>query len=184
MPDAQSDDSNAARRQDRSVALAAIVVTGIVGVAGPLITWRATRDAQAQAAHEQLMREDRAELRAVLDRAAIALERANSEVFEADGERERSPAGGLKADAPVFRRVDDVGFSSQRLLIRLDGERTHAADHYVRAATAQLQAIQLFNRRPTPARRQAAARALERASRETDAFVDSAHKLAGTTLSD
>jgi hypothetical protein len=58
---------------DRRVALAALAVTAVVGVASPLIAWLSSRDLQKQAALTTRQQSDLSELRFVLDTALTDL---------------------------------------------------------------------------------------------------------------
>jgi hypothetical protein len=69
---------------DKRVTIVAVLVTGIVGVLGPLITWRATvdsqraaraaaREVQQLAGRQQSAESDLSELRSVLDSALLRL---------------------------------------------------------------------------------------------------------------
>jgi hypothetical protein len=55
--------------------LAAIAVTGLVGVAAPLITWQAARSGEQASASSARQLADLAELRSVLDSAIFRLDR-------------------------------------------------------------------------------------------------------------
>jgi hypothetical protein len=54
---------------DKRIAVVAILVTGVVGVAAPVITWRAGVSGQRAASRDARVRDDLAELRARLDHA-------------------------------------------------------------------------------------------------------------------
>jgi hypothetical protein len=105
---------------NRSIALAAVVVTGVVGVAGPYITWKAIRDTGKLASRTILVQSDRADFRQVLDEAALVL-RQQSDAFDAlakewaDGDRPlgRDRLFGFEG------RLQRMGASAERLGIRL-----------------------------------------------------------------
>jgi hypothetical protein len=61
--------------EDRHIALAALFVAAAVGVAGPLITWRAALSGQSQAAQDARHQADLSELRSVLDGSLEALDK-------------------------------------------------------------------------------------------------------------
>src|SRR5690242_19306447 len=54
---------------DPHIALAAVIVTGVVGVVGPIVTWRATVDVTRSGQRAERRRADLAELRSVVDNA-------------------------------------------------------------------------------------------------------------------
>jgi hypothetical protein len=105
--------------EDRSVALAAVVVAGIVGVAGPLITWQATQQSQDRAADAEQRRADRADLLKVLDEATSNLASASDRssplaVSWANGHRIPRREQRLLA-----AKVRAVRFSDAQLQLRL-----------------------------------------------------------------
>jgi hypothetical protein len=60
---------------DRRIALAAVIVSGVIGVTGPLITWRAAISGQKASSRDERARDDLADLRAVLDASLRDLNR-------------------------------------------------------------------------------------------------------------
>jgi hypothetical protein len=101
-----------------SLALASVLVAGVVGVFGPLITWRATRDSRRTATRAEFVRNDRTELRAILDDAALALNAVNSDI--GPGSVTKWVDDGRPLEPPQFRRdLTAVDRSRQWLVIRL-----------------------------------------------------------------
>jgi hypothetical protein len=105
---------------DRSVALAAVVVTGIVGVAAPLITWRATRDVGELSARAELVRGDREDLRQVLDNATTRLLAAQGPYIGIGLRWKRATRPRPeRVYAAYRRRVEEVQESAMQVGIRL-----------------------------------------------------------------
>jgi hypothetical protein len=75
--------TNTQRSPDRRIALAAVIVTGIVGVTAPVIAWQAGASAQREALRGERQRTDLVELRAVLDEGLVALMSFQSSVLAA-----------------------------------------------------------------------------------------------------
>jgi hypothetical protein len=152
----------------------------VVGVAGPLITWRATRDSQITATRAEFVRGDRAEIRQILDRAALDLNELNHEI-----------GGGISdwanSDRPLpvarFRsEITAVDKDVQRLQIRL-GTTADASREMSAARAAQLDAVAMLVIRPATERDRAV---VEKHSDEADEryrrFVSAANRLARSTL--
>jgi hypothetical protein len=136
---------------DVKVALAAVAVTGIVGVAGPLITWRATRDAGNLSARAELVRGDREDLRQVLDKATTRL-LAVQGPYTGIGLRWERATRPLpeRIYAAYRRRVEEVQESAMQVEIRLGGNS--AASMPYADALLQLQRRLIHVRtRPSPA---------------------------------
>lgn len=102
------------------MALAAVVVTGIVGVAGPFITWRATRDVGDVSARAALVRGDREDFRRVLDKATTRLLAAQGP-YTGIGLRWERATRPLpeRVYAGYRRRVEEVQESAMQVEIRL-----------------------------------------------------------------
>jgi hypothetical protein len=66
--------------EDRRIALAALCVTAVIGVAAPLITWRAALGGQDRAAQDARHQADLTELRSVLDGGLAALDKLERSV--------------------------------------------------------------------------------------------------------
>jgi hypothetical protein len=118
---------------DRRIAFAAIIVSGLVGVSAPIIAWVATRDTQHQASAQQLAISDRAEFRAVLDRAARDVVAAAGTV--ADSVARQRAAGVAVGETQATRLVGIVktlNFDVVRLRIRL-GDNDPVARTYLDA---------------------------------------------------
>jgi hypothetical protein len=109
-------------RERNGLALAAIAVTGVVGVAGPLITWRAGIAGQQAASRDERSGADRTELRSVLDAALTDLDNLGTTVgrevvaWEAPGiSRATYEARHLATD----KAYAQFGIDLDRLAIRL-----------------------------------------------------------------
>lgn len=106
--------------ENRSIALAAVIVTGVVGVAGPYITWKAIRDTGKLASHTILVQGDRADFRTVLDEAALVLRQRTvderpivKDWMEGDGPLDPERVARFHA------RLERMAAIAERLLIRL-----------------------------------------------------------------
>jgi hypothetical protein len=103
------------------IALAAIAVTGLVGVAAPLITWQAARSGERASASTARQLADLAELRSVLDSAIFRLDRLQLSVqlemvtWESGAPTSRHRAKHLATDRAytAFLEQDD------RLILRI-----------------------------------------------------------------
>jgi hypothetical protein len=165
--------------EDRRVALAAVVVTGVIGVSGPLITWAATRDAQEASARAELVRAERADARAVLDRAAITLERA---IREAQRAARVWDTGHVvdHFDTRFGRSVNALLHDAQRLRIRLG--RHPAVTHYINAGTLLTDIRGLFEKKRTTQRELMHERKFEKLTLADEAFIIAANDLARSRL--
>jgi|GEM_PF-4306464 hypothetical protein len=142
------------RSPDRRIAIAAVVVTGIVGVAAPLITWQAGASAHREAAAAERQRTDRVELRAVLDEALVALTSFQSSVLSASTtwwSLERTASGlTVLPEASLERPLEafeSARGGSERIRIRL-GPRHEAAQLHSRATGDLFQALQVMQLAP------------------------------------
>jgi hypothetical protein len=120
--------------ENRRITFAALCVTAVVGVAGPLITWRAAVSGQNQAAQNARGQEDLSELRSVLDGSLEALDRLEFAVqlemvaWERKGRSVAYRAKHIATDRAyiTWQRARD------RLEIRL-GQKDKLVELYVRA---------------------------------------------------
>jgi hypothetical protein len=119
--------------ENRTVALAAVVVTGVVGVTGPLITWKATRDSGELSSRAQLVQADRADLRRVLDEAALVLRARRVAVDGLVAEWTRTGrALPMQRVARFDAPLQQMGAISEQLSVRL-GPRSPLNLAYARA---------------------------------------------------
>jgi hypothetical protein len=104
------------------IALTAVLMTGVVGVVGAVATYKAANDAQSEAGRAAVIKEDRAELREVLDRSYARLseaENVGSDLYL----RLRSRKGfEFSALAPLRSAVDAATLSEGQLAVRLSRE--------------------------------------------------------------
>jgi hypothetical protein len=180
--------------EDHKLALAAVVVTGIVGVTGPLITWRATRDAQQTAGRIEEVQADRAEIRRVLDRAIgdlLKANRAGSFYLQwsasdplgsprqqmgwspSDVRGRRFPGDQLDEAITAARRSD------VRLRIRL-GDRSPVVSAYSQAVDAYQDMTTVSNFRVNI--NQDEERAMRNAAKRVAQFMAAAHRLVRSSL--
>ena len=119
--------------ENRTVALAAVVVTGVVGVTGPLITWKATRDSGELSSRSQLVQADRADLRRVLDEAGLVLRQRRFAVdrLVAEWTRTGRPLDPARLD-PNDEQLQRMGAISEQLNVRL-GPKSSVNLAYARA---------------------------------------------------
>ena len=118
---------------DRRITLAALVVSGVIGVASPLIAWRASLDSQRTAAEsaetlqrasaaEERARTDVAELRAILDRALVDLNNLQVQASRKNL-RWRNPSNSDEVVDEAQAALTDAFFKARaddaRLLIRV-----------------------------------------------------------------
>ena len=168
--------------EHRGVALAAIIVAGVVGVAGPLITWRATRDTQQSAAAAEVVRGDRADLRRILDKAAFNLERAahTASGITLPWEHATEPLS-FSTLHPLVVRTNAVEFSTDQLRIRL-GPGHPVLKPYA-DALLQLQRLVLkYKGPPVAAAVELATENRIQLYRDRKRFRAEAHEVAGSTL--
>jgi hypothetical protein len=168
--------------ENRSIALAAVVVTGVVGVAGPYITWKAIRDTGKLASRTILVQSDRADFRQVLDEAALVLRQRSDAVRAlasewADGDRPLGPdrLSGFEA------RLQRMGAIAERLRIRLGTD----APLYVAysKALADINLVSLRVRRDPTGAGIKAVQSLERVLKsDSVAFYRLANEQAGSIL--
>src|SRR5215211_8513721 len=133
------------------VAFAAVVVTGIVGVAAPFITWRATRDVGELSARAELVRGDREDLRRALDKATTRLLVAEGPYTGIGLRWERATRPLPETVYAAYRsRVEEVRESAMQVEIRL-GVNSATSKPYA-DALLQLQRRLIHVRdRPSPA---------------------------------
>jgi hypothetical protein len=167
--------------EGRSIALAAVVVSGVVGVTAPVVTWLSTRSAQRSQAHSQLVREDRAELRSVLDSAAVALTGAVTAASRDEDAWRLAGAGGLKRPLQLGRRLDEVRFGLERLSVRLGSDATVVRAY--RQGFLPLLDLGLLYQDPFTERQfKRVSQRLTEAEDAEAAFIAAATALAGSTL--
>lgn len=174
--------------EDRRVALAALAVTAVVGVAAPLGTILATNSHDSRRLRMEQAQTDRMELRAVLDRAASSLDVAGRRLGVALTQRRRLT---LAQFVPLQAQLDDVTQAHNRVAIRL-GRHTPASR---RMRDALLGASAVYDALfagwlrqhaggplPVGSSRNAVVDRLDRFDRLTDRFVDAAHDVARARL--
>jgi hypothetical protein len=168
--------------QNPRIAIVAILVTGAVGVAGPLITWRATHDTQQSVAAAELTMEDRADLRRVLDNAVSNLDRASHEMFALaqPWSDATSPLASSEFDA-LTKWTDRVQFSSEQVLIRL-GPESPAYLTYAHAFLQLQRNLLKFKGPPVPEAVTLMRENQVRLIRAQKRFRVQAHELAGSIL--
>jgi hypothetical protein len=167
--------------EGRSIAVAAVVVSGVVGVTAPVVTWLSTRSAQRNQAHTQLVREDRAELRSVLDNAAVALTRAVAAASRDEDDWRLSGHDGLTAPFELSKPLNDVRFGIERLSVRL-GRDAPVVRASQRAFLPLLDLTLLYQQPYTEPLRKKVLQRLTQAEDAEAAFIAAAQKLAGSTL--
>jgi hypothetical protein len=120
--------------EDRRIALAALCVTAVVGVAAPLITWRAALSGQDRAAQDARHQADLTELRSVLDGSLEALDRLQIAVqFEMVAWERRMSAARYQAKHLASDRAYSAWLRERdRLTIRL-GQNDELVHLYGRA---------------------------------------------------
>lgn len=172
----------ASRFSNQRIALAAVLVTGVVGVAGPLITWQATKDTQEAAASAELVRSDRADLRDVLDHSASNLDRARVRAVELSG-------SWFHATKPLPRQqlnhlsdlLTTTDFNLEQLHIRLGSE----SPAYRAYSSAQLDIEHMavaYHGPPVHKAVSLVRRHMSGAINAQERFENEAHKLAESTV--
>jgi hypothetical protein len=168
--------------EDVRVALAALAVTGIVGVAGPLITWQATRDVGELSARAELVRGDREDLRRVLDTATTRLLAAQGP-YAGIGLRWERATRPLpeRAYAAYRRRVEDAVESATQLQIRL-GTRSAAFKPYADAVLQLQRRLIHLRDRPSPRLVALETRNSLKFEQDVGEFRAQAHRVAASEL--
>ena len=177
--------------EDRRIALAALAVTAIVGIAGPFGTVIVTNNHDDNRARAERVDADRVELRAVLEETARVLTVAGARFHGVRPTRRISDANARTQIDQVKTQIPSIQQQYNRVAIRLGREAPVAQQLFraLEAAAALGPRIDALVRRT---RRDlvggfdnAVARynvALRRYARARKKFVDAAHRVARSTL--
>jgi hypothetical protein len=174
---------------DRLIAIVAVMVSGVVGVAGPFIAWRAT----VGSTHDARVLADRTELRSVLDQSTADVRSLQDRTAAAftlwipDGERPRSAAGRRSFLAAVADTQHVVGVVQQdlaRLRIRLGNSASTSG--YLLSLTHLGAALDWMSDHGYPGSDakeiNQASRYMKAAEKPEDQFEESAFRLGGSVL--
>jgi hypothetical protein len=161
-------------------------VTGIIGVAAPVITWRASVDSQRAGSHAERERADLAELRAILDRSLVDLDklRRKEETSYTSWHKElirRPPRAARLARFEALRvAIRRVQVDTDRVTLRLGIGRI---SHLMEASMADAINIDLFLYRHSPKEPKAVLGAISllgTAAGRIIAFTVAAHRVVGS----
>jgi hypothetical protein len=106
--------------EDRRIALAAVLITGVVGIVGAVATWRAAVSSQQASSRDERARADLVEFRAVLDQAFQRLDTLEVKVqLEMVAWETRSHATYLSRHLGSDEAYADAVAAADRLGVRL-----------------------------------------------------------------
>src|SRR3954463_11512321 len=106
--------------EDKKLAALAVIVTGLVGICAPIITWVATRDAQDATTRSEIVRTDRAELRSVLERSVAAMDKSWLDMgLSYDAWSKSDRGGSARLQAPLKKNQHPLTINQARLQLRL-----------------------------------------------------------------
>ena len=173
--------------EDRRLALAAVIVTGAVGLGAPVFSMIAAREVQEDALQANRSQSDLAELRGVFDVTAAQVPQLQV-AAQAVGDAWR-PSGRSDWRTPTFERrfrqfqsrVDEMRRNYYRLRLRLgsSAEPVLALDRLYKEAIGLLE---LLDQRPHESSYEAAERRYRQIRSSRDDFLLSATELVGSEV--